>query len=66
MVLGNRVLGMGHQAGLNKHKYIEYRSGKWRVAFWVNGKKKIFGSYATEDEAVRIAIEKAEEYGKKI
>ena len=61
-----RVLGIKYDTGSNKHKYIEYRCGKWRVGFWVNGKRKNFGTYDSEDEAVKVAVEKAKEYGKTI
>ena len=61
-----KELGIKYNAGSNKHKYIEYRCGKWRVGFWVNGKRKNFGTYDSEDEAVKVAMEKAREYGKAI
>lgn len=59
-------LGIKCSTGLNKHKYVEYRCGKWRVGFWVDGKRKNFGTYDSEDEAVKVAMEKAKEYGKAI
>lgn len=61
-----KELGIKYNAGSNKHKYIEYRCGKWRVGFWVEGKRRNFGSYENEDEAVKVAMEKAKEYGKAI
>ena len=61
-----KELGIKCSTGLNKHKYVEYRYGKWRVGFWVNGKRKNFGTYDSEDEAVKVAMEKAREYGKAI
>ena len=61
-----KELGIKYNAGSNKHKYIEYRCGKWRVGFWVDGKRRNFGSYDSEDEAVKVAMEKAKEYGKAI
>jgi len=61
-----RELGIKYNAGSNKHKYIEYRCGKWRVGFWVDGKRKNFGTYENENEAVKVALEKAKEYGKTI
>lgn len=61
-----KELGIKCSTGLNKHKYVEYRCGKWRVGFWVNGKRKNFGTYDSEDEAVKVAMEKAREYGKAI
>lgn len=61
-----KELGIKYNAGSNKHKYIEYRCGKWRVGFWVDGKRRSFGSYDSEEEAVKVAMEKAKEYGKEI
>lgn len=61
-----KELGIKYNAGSNKHKYIEYRCGKWRVGFWIDGKRRNFGSYDSEDEAVKVAMEKAKEYGKAI
>jgi len=61
-----KELGIKYMAGSNRHKYIEYRCGKWRVGFWVDGKRINFGTYDSEDEAVKVAMEKAKEYGKEI
>ena len=61
-----KELGIKCSTGLNKHKYVEYRCGKWRVGFWVNGKRKNFGTYDSEDEAAKVAMQKAKEYGKAI
>lgn len=61
-----KELGIKYNAGSNKHKYIEYRCGKWRVGFWVDGKRRNFGSYDSEDEAVKVAMQKAREYGKAV
>ena len=36
------------------------------VAMNINGKRKYFGSFEDEDEAGRVALEKAKEYGKPI
>ena len=61
-----KKLGIKYNSDSNKHKYIEYRNGKWRVGFWVNGKRKHFGTFDNEDAAVKVAMEKAKEYGKAI
>ncbi len=61
-----KELGIKYKAGSNKHKYIECRSGKWRVGFWLNGKRQNFGSFDSEDEAIKVARQKAKEYGKAI
>lgn len=52
----------------SKYKYITYNKqrNRWRVSFRVNGKNKYFGSFADEDEARRVAHEKAKEYNKVI
>lgn len=54
------------QRGYSKYKYVfwEQDRRKWRVSFIINGKKLFFGRYDSEDEAGRIAMEKAKEYGK--
>jgi len=59
-------LGIKCSVGSNKHKYIEYRCGKWRVGFWVNGKRQNFGTFDSEEDAVKVAMQKAKEYGKAI
>ena len=50
----------------SKYKYVVWskRDKKWVVMFKVNGKNKYFGLFENEDEAGRIAMEKAKEYGK--
>lgn len=52
--------------GKSKYKYViwDRRSNKWKVSFSVDGKPKQFGTYDNEDEAGKIALEKAKEYGK--
>lgn len=49
-----------------KYKHVYFRDGKYIVSFCINGKTIYFGSYDTEDEAGRVAIEKAKELGKAI
>lgn len=48
----------------SKYKYVSWQKQKWRVRFKINGKHKDFGCFDSEDEAGRVAIEKAKEYGK--
>lgn len=52
----------------SKYRYVHWRSrikkGKWEVSFYIGYKRKYFGSYDDEDEAGRMAKEKAKEYGK--
>lgn len=52
--------------GKSKYKYViwDRRSNKWKVSFSVDGKPKQFGTYDNEDEAGKVALEKAKEYGK--
>lgn len=50
----------------SKYKYVSWQNQKWRVRFKINGKHKDFGSFKDEDEAGKVAMQKAKEYGKKI
>lgn len=56
------------QRGYSKYKYVNWEKDRqqWRVCIIVNGKKLNFGRYDSEDEAGRVAMEKAKEYGKAI
>lgn len=60
-----RKLGLKYKND-NKYKYIYRNRNKYTVAFRIDGKKKNFGTYDTEDEAGKVAMEKAKEYGKAI
>ena len=63
-------LGLSKKGGMysriSKYKYVAYNKNrnKWTIKFYVNGKMKQFGSFEDEDEAGRVAMEKAKEYGK--
>ena len=50
----------------SKYQYVSWnnRSKMWNVGFEINGEYKLFGSFASEEEAGRVAMEKAKEYGK--
>lgn len=51
--------------GTSKYKHVMKKAnGKYVVYFQMNGKEKIFGTYDSEDEAGKVAMEKAKEYGK--
>lgn len=52
----------------NNHKYVYYDKSKnnWFVSIRINGKPKNFGRYTNEHEAIKVAMEKAKEYGKVI
>lgn len=51
-----------------KYKYVHWSKydQKWRVYFIVNGKCLDFGFFDSKDEAGRVALEKAREFGKAI
>ena len=55
-----------HAKRSSQYKYVSLheKSNKWTVQMQVNGKRKYFGIYDTEDEAGKVAMEKAKEYGK--
>lgn len=52
----------------SKYKYVTFNknNNNYMVAMNINGKRKYFGSFEDEDEAGRVALEKAKEYGKPI
>ena len=50
----------------NKYKYVHKLKNKYVVEFSVDGKNLRFGIFDSEDEAGRVAMEKAKEYGKEI
>ena len=50
----------------NKYKYVIKRGNKYVVQFNVDDKRLYFGTFDSEDEAEKVAMEKAKEYGKSI
>lgn len=52
----------------SKYKYVSWSSSqnKWFVSLIINGKRKNFGYFKDEDEAGKVALEKAREYGKAV
>ena len=52
----------------SRYKYVCWhrRRNKWIVSFLNNGKQLYFGIFDSEDEAGRVAMEKAKEYGKAV
>lgn len=50
----------------NKYKYVYKNLDKYTVAFRVDGKLKSFGRFDSEEEAAKVALQKAKEYGKAI
>ena len=60
-----------HKLGIKKerekkYKYVYKERKKYVVQFYVNGKNMRFGRFDSEEEAGRVALEKAKEYGKLI
>lgn len=58
-------LGIKYQKK-NKYKYVHKNGSKYMVEFTVDGKMKYFGLYNSEEEAAKVAMQKAKEYGKAI
>ena len=53
-----------NQTSRYKYVYWNKKSNAWIVSMTINGKQKYIGIYKDEDEAGRVALEKAKEYGK--
>lgn len=69
----NQVRSRANKLGIsknknNKYKYVskDKRKNKWYIQFQYNGQNYFWGYYDTEDEAGRVALEKAKEYGKAV
>ena len=54
--------------GANKYKYVTYNknNNNYMVSMSIDGKREYFGSFDSEDEAGKVAMKKAKEYGKVI
>lgn len=50
----------------NKYKYVHKIKNKYIVQLCIDGKTVYFGTFDNEDEAGKVAMEKAREYGKTI
>lgn len=66
-----RILGLSYDVtnhSLSKSKFISYdkRLDKYVVVMKINGKNQYFGVYSNIEDAKRVAMEKAKEYGKPI
>lgn len=48
----------------SKYKYVSKHNGKYIVQFHLGNQRMNFGRYDSEEEAGRVAMEKAKEYGK--
>ena len=57
-------MGLKKKKKTSKYKYVYFKNGKYSVSFRCNNKSMFFGSYEDEDEAGKVAIKKAKEYGK--
>ena len=58
-------LGISTKSRVSNYKYVyKMDNNKWRVGFYINKKWYGFGYYESEDEAGKVAMEKAKEYGK--
>ena len=61
-----RKLGLKCRITNNKYKYVTKSGNKYVVRIYINGKNKLFGTFDSEDEAAKVAMQKAKEYGKVI
>ncbi len=59
-------LGIKKKERKSKYKYVCKRRNKYVVQFTVNGKRIQFGRFDSEEEAAKVAMEKAKEFGKAI
>ena len=59
-------LGIRRIPKSSKYKYVSYCHGRYVVSFHVDNQRIYIGAYDDEDEAGRVAMEKAKEYGKAI
>ena len=59
-------LGIKQRKKKSKYKYVCKRRNKYLVGFTVNGKRMQFGRFDSEEEAAKVAMQKANEYGKAI
>lgn len=62
-----QCIGRAQRLGINKDiRYMYKRGNKYIVEFTVNGKSVRFGTFDSEEEAAKVAMQKAKEYGKAI
>ncbi len=59
-----KIKYIGSKTSKYKYLHLNKKDRRWYVTFLVNGKTQHFGSFKGEDEAGRVAMEKAKEYGK--
>ena len=58
-------LGLEYRNG-KKYKYVYSEKNRYVVMFSVNGKNMRFGTFDSEEEAAKVAMQKAKEFGKAI
>lgn len=62
-----QCIGRARRLGINKDiRYMYKRGNRYIVEFTVNGKSVRFGTFDSEEEAAKVARQKAKEYGKAI
>ena len=61
-----RKLGLKYRIINSEYKYVTKQKNKYVVQMYIDGKNMRFGTFDSEDEAGRVAMEKAKEYGKAI
>lgn len=64
-------MAMAHKLGIefikrNRYRYVHKHGNKYVVQMYIDGKKIRFGTFDSEDEAAKVAMQKAREYGKAI
>ena len=64
-------MAMAHRLGIefikrNRYRYVHKHGNKYVVQMYIDGKKIRFGTFDSEEEAAKVAKEKAKEYGKVI
>lgn len=57
-------LHLRHTKKTSKYKYVSKHNGKYIVGFHLGNQRMNFGRYDSEEEAGKVAMEKAKEYGK--
>lgn len=61
-----RKLGLKYRIINSEYKYVTKQKNKYVVQMYIDGKNMRFGTFDSEEEAGRVAMEKAKEYGKVI
>lgn len=66
LIKANKLKIKYNKKQTSKYKYVHWNNSikKWKVCFWINGKNIQVGTFDNEDEAGKVAMKKAKEYGK--